>query len=367
LKQENMPDIPSNAPELPAQPLIVVLAETSWGKLERVTLELLSDARKLAVSRKGRVEILLLCAPEQTVLLLTDLAGTLREPVHLVEHGELAEFSTEPYLSTIVQVLQELRPTVLFMAATANGRGLGPRLAARLGYAYFPHCLLVKPVAGDKLEITRVTHSGRVHVLASWPAAEPAVLTMKPGVADVAAAEKGTRPELSVTKHAVVLKPGKVKMLRRIPADPKTLDIREAERLVSGGRGVGGKEGFNVMRSLAEALGASLAASRAAVDLGWIEYERQVGQTGKAVTPRLYLAAGISGASHHLMGMRDSEKIVALNSDRKAPIFSVAHFGVLGDLHAVVPRLTERILQGRVAPSGTRPAADAGSTQKGRS
>ncbi len=358
-----MPDIPSKTEDLQAQPLIVVLAETSWGKLERVTLELLSDARKLAVSRKGRVELLLLSAQEQTASLLGDLAGTLREPVHLVEHAELAEFTTESYLSALVQVLQGLRPNVLLMAATANGRGLGPRLATRLGYAYFPHCLLVKPLAGDKLEITRVTHSGRVHVLASWPAAEPAVLTMKPGVADLAPAEKTPRPELSVTRHEVALTPGKVKILRRIPADPRTLDIREAERLVSGGRGVGGKEGFNVMRSLAEALGASLAASRAAVDLGWIEYDRQVGQTGKAVTPRLYLAAGISGASHHLMGMRESEKIVALNVDRKAPIFSVAHFGVLGDLHAVVPRLTERILQGRLAPSGTKPATDG---QKGR-
>ena len=316
-----MPDILSHAQSPESQPLILVLAETSWGKLERVTLELLSDARKLAASRKGRVEILLLSAREQTASLLRDLA-TVCEPIHLAEHEELAEFSTESYLSALVQVLQELRPNILFMAATANGRSLGPRLAAQLGYAYFPHCLLVKPLSGGKLEITRVTHSGRVHVLASWPAAEPAVLTMKPGVADVAAADKNSRPELSIEKHAVSLAPGKVRLLRRIPADPKTIDIREAERLVSGGRGVGGKDGFNVLRSLAEALGASLAASRAAVDLGWIEYDRQVGQTGKAVTPRLYLAAGISGASHHLMGMRESEKIVAINADRKAPIFT---------------------------------------------
>ena len=343
-----MADVLANArnPEPQFQPLILVLAETSWGKLERVTLELLSDARKLAALCKARVEILLLSAQQQTASLLSDLA-TVREPIHLAEHEELAEFSGASYLNALVQVSQQLRPNILFMAATANGRGVGPRLAAQLGYAYFPHCLLVKPVSGDKLEITRVTHSGRVHVLASWPTAEPAVLTMKPGVADVAAADQTPRTERSVTTHAVSLAPGRVRVLRRIPADPKTLDIREAERLVSGGRGVGGKDGFNVLRSLANALGASLAASRAAVDLGWIEYDRQVGQTGKAVTPRLYLAAGISGASHHLMGMKESEKIVAINLDRKAPIFTVAHFGVVGDLHTVVPRLTERILQGK--------------------
>jgi electron transfer flavoprotein alpha subunit len=344
-----MPDAPkaTQKVETPTPPLVLALAETSWGKLERVSLELLSDARKLASALKGRVEVVLLCSKEQTTSLLGDLDGIVRESVHLVEDDGFAEFSAELYLSGLVQVLEQLHPQLLFMAATANGRGLGPRLAARLGCAYFPHCLLVKAGTGGKLEVTRVTHGGRAHVLADWPAGEPAILTMRPGVADVAVADKAPRAELSISRYAVSLLPGKVKVRRRIPADPMTLDIRDAERLVSGGRGVGGKQAFDVLRSLADALGASLAASRAAVDLGWVEYERQVGQTGKVVTPRLYLAAGISGASHHLMGMRDSEKIVAVNVDRKAPIFSVAHFGVLGDLHTVLPRLTERILQGR--------------------
>lgn len=342
-----MSDTPNATQKVETPPLILVLAETSWGKLERVSLELLSDARKLGSALKGRVEVVLLCSKEQTTALLSDLDSIVRESVHLVEDDGFAEFSAELYLSGLVQVLEQLHPQLLFMAATANGRGLGPRLAARLGCAYFPHCLLVKAVTGGKLEVTRVTHGGRAHVLANWPVGEPAILTMRPGVADVAVAHNAQRVELSINKYAVSLAQGKVKVRRRIPADPSTLDIRDAERLVSGGRGVGGKQGFEVLRSLAGALGASLAASRAAVDLGWVEYERQVGQTGKAVTPRLYLAAGISGASHHLMGMRESEKIVAVNVDRKAPIFSVAHFGVLGDLHTVLPRLTERILQGK--------------------
>jgi electron transfer flavoprotein alpha subunit len=342
----NMPDTLTVTQNV-EKPLVMVLAETSWGRLERVSLELLSDARKLAGSLKGRVEVALLCSKEQSSGLLSDLDGVVREPIHVVENDGLAEFSTELYLSGLVQILQQLKPQVLFMAATANGRSVGPRLAARLGCGYFPHCLLVKAASGGKLEVTRVTHGGRVHVVANWPVGEAAILTMRPGVADVAVADKAPLVELSITRHALSLGPGKVKVKRRIPADPKTLDIRDAERLVSGGRGVGGKQAFDLLRSLAEALGASLAASRAAVDLGWIEYDRQVGQTGKSVTPRLYLAAGISGASHHLMGMRGAEKIVALNIDRKAPIFTVAHFGVLGDLHAVVPRLTERILQGK--------------------
>jgi electron transfer flavoprotein alpha subunit len=323
--------------------LIVVVAETCWGKLDRITFELLSDARKLSMSLKAKLEIVLLCAPDQTTSLLSELKIHVREVIHLVEHEAFEEFSTEPYLIGLEQTLQSIRPNIVFLGATANGRDVGPRLAARLHCAYFPHCLLIKSSSGGNLEITRVTHGGRVHVQASWPISEPAILTMKAGVADVPAVEKMPQSEPVLIRRAVSVAPGRARLKKRIPADPRVLDIREAERLVAGGRGVGGKQDFDVLRSLADALGASLAASRAAVDLGWIEYERQVGQTGKSVSPRLYLAAGISGASHHLMGMRESEKIIAVNVDRQAPIFTVAHFGVLADLHAVLPRLTEKI------------------------
>jgi electron transfer flavoprotein alpha subunit len=146
-----------------------------------------------------------------------------------------------------------------------------------------------------------------------------------------------------VERHEVEIRPGRVRVVERIAPDPRTQDIREAGRVVSGGRGVGSKEGFAVIRELADALGAAVAASRAAVDLGWIEFSRQVGQTGKTVAPKLYVAVGISGASHHLMGMRGSEKIVAVNADKDAPIFAASHFGVVGDLHRVLPPLTRRI------------------------
>lgn len=330
-------------PQPQAAPLVVVVAETCWGKLDRITFELLSDARKLAGSLKGKVEVVLLCAPGQTVSLVNELKIHARETIHLAENEAFEEFTTEPYLTGLDQTLQMIRPNIVFLGATANGRDVGPRLAARLQCAYFPHCLLVKSSSGGKLEITRVTHGGRVHVQASWPVAAPAILTMKAGVADVPAVEKTPQSEPVLIRRAVSVAPGRTRLKKRIPADPKVLDIREAERLVAGGRGVGSKQDFDVLRSLADALGASLAASRAAVDLGWIDYERQVGQTGKSVSPRLYLAAGISGASHHLMGMRESQKIVAINVDKQAPIFTVAHFGVLGDLHAVLPRLTEKI------------------------
>lgn len=332
---------PNEQPQ--AAVLIVVVAETCWGKLDRITFELLSDARKLAASLKGKLEVVMLCAPGHTASLLSELQLHVREAIHLVEHEGFEEFSTESYLSGLEQTLRTLQPSIVFLAATANGRDVGPRLAARLQCAYFPHCLLAKPTAGGTLEITRITHGGRVHVRASWPIVRPAILTVKAGIADAPVLDKTPPVGPVLSRHTVTVSPSRTRLKKRIPADPKVLDIREAERLVAGGRGVGSKQDFDVLRSLAEALGASLAASRAAVDLGWVEYERQVGQTGRSVSPRLYLAAGISGASHHLMGMRDAEKIVAVNVDKQAPIFAVAHFGVLGDLHAVLPRLTEKI------------------------
>jgi electron transfer flavoprotein alpha subunit len=342
-----MPAPASNPAPLENQPLILVVSETPWEKLERVTFELLADARKLANAIKGRVELILLCSPTHSQALLSELSSRVHEPIHLMEHPDFAEYSTEQYVNALSGLLESLEPKIVFLAATANGRDLGPRLAARRKCAYFPHCLTLKASSDQKLEITRVTHGGRVHVQAAWPIAETAILTMKPGVADPVAADKSPQTAPAVKRHDVSMVRKRVRVRKRIPADPKTLDIREAERLVSGGRGVGGKQGFDVLRALADALGASLAASRAAVDLGWVEYDRQVGQTGKAVSPKLYLAAGISGASHHLMGMKESEKIVAVNLDKQAPIFSAAHFGVLGDLHLVLPKLTDKILKAK--------------------
>lgn len=324
------------------QPLVLVLAECLWGRVERVTLELLGDARRFAPVIKARVELALLASPPSSSSALRELRGYAREPVHLVEDPLVEDYSTSVWVECLESLFGKLRPSILMLAATGHGRDLGPRLAARLGVGYLPHCLTVKGGAGGKLDITRVTHGGRVHAQTAWPVEEPVILTMKPGVAD-APPLLGSPVEPAVERHNVVLQPGPTRVVRRLPADPRTQDIREAERIVAGGRGVGGPDGFKVIRELADALGAAVAASRVAVDLGWIESPRQVGQTGKTVAPKLYVAAGISGASHHLMGMRGSEKIVAINSDKQAPIFSVAHFGVVSDLHQVLPRLAERV------------------------
>lgn len=326
------------------RPLILVLAESSWGHIEGVTFELLADARRLAPALRGCVEIALLTSPANCEGVLGELRPVVQERIHLVEHPLLEDYSTSVWLHALEMLLTGLRPPLVMLGATANGRDLGPRLAARLGMGYLPHCLLIKAGAGRRLDITRVSHGGRVHVQLGWPIETPLIITMRPGVADAASPRKSPG-DLIVEPHATELQRGGVRVVERRPADPRTQDIRDAERVVSGGRGVGGPEGFAVVQELADALNAAVGASRVAVDLGWVEYARQVGQTGRSVTPRLYVAVGISGASHHLMGMRGSEKIVAINVDRQAPIFAVSHFGAVGDLHQVLPRLTERLRQ----------------------
>ncbi len=330
--------------ELPAP--VWVLAETAGGHVQKVTFELLGDAKKLAAAKKCQVEVVLPTAPEHSARQIDELRPHEPARIHLLEHPGLATYTTDTYLAALEEFVGSTPFALLLAPATTNGRDLAVRLAARVGFGYVPHALTLRASGADRLEVTRVSHGGKVHVQSVWltgAGAARLLVTMKPGVPD-AAAPNPSAPAPEVVRHAV--RPParqRVRVREHLAPDPQTQDLRDAERIVSGGRGLGGPEGFAVVRDLADALRASVGASRVAVDLGWIPYERQVGQTGKSVAPQLYVAAGISGASHHLMGMRGSEKIVAINSDRKAPIFSVAHFGVVGDLHAILPALARRI------------------------
>ncbi len=330
--------------QLPAP--VHVLAEVTDGHVQQVTLELIGDAKKLAAVKKTTVEVVLASAPEHSARQIDQLRVHEPAKIHLFEHPMLATYTTETMLAALQDFVTTTAFSLLLVPATTNGRDLAVRLAARAGLGYVPHALTVRSTGTDKLEVTRVSHGGRIHVQSLWlwgEGAKKLLVTMKPGVADASLPNPDALvPE--VVRHVVVPLPKqRVRVREHMPPDPRVQDLRDAERIVSGGRGLGSAQGFATIRELADALRASVGASRVAVDLGWIPHERQVGQTGKTVAPRLYVAAGISGASHHLMGMRGSDTIVAINSDRKAPIFSVAHFGVVGDLHVLVPALTRRI------------------------
>lgn len=324
-------------------PLILVVGESHRGHLEDVTFELLGDARRAAESMQGRVELVVTTGAAGTADVLASLGKYLEpgERVHLLEADALESPTPDDMLEVLGPLAAELAPHLVMVGATANGRAVAPRLATRLEIGCVPHCLSIK-VSRGKLTLTRISYSGRAHQQSTWPQQRPLVITMKPGVADLPAG-RSEPIEPSFRRIQPPVTQGRVRILEHIPPDPKTQDLTESERIVAGGRGVGGPEGFRTIEDFADAVHASVGASRVAVDRGWIEHPRQVGQTGKTVIPELYVACGISGASHHLAGMRGSETIVAVNTDKQAPIFQVAHFGTVGDLHEVLPRAAEHI------------------------
>jgi electron transfer flavoprotein alpha subunit len=224
-------------------------------------------------------------------------------------------------------------PRLVIASADRVGRAWSARVAARLSWRLVSPALMIQ-AKGETLTATALDVSGRRARRVEIPLDEPAIVALRPGVAQPLAPDAARTGQWTAVRHASVQNSRTA--VERIPADPATGDIRHLPRLIAGGRGVGGPAGFERLRRIAVSLDAGVAASRMAVDLGWIEYARQVGQTGKSVTPDLYIACGISGASHHLEGMSDSRCIVAINTDAKAPLLQRAHLSIVGDLHDVL-------------------------------
>ena len=317
---------------------ILVFIEEREGKIKKTSLEVLSAARKLADPLQEPVAALLVGAGESSV----DLAQYGADKVITAQHELLNSYSTEGYCETVAQVAQKEQPRLILGSASAMGRDLMPRVAAKLGVGLAQDCIEAGMVEGQQLECVRPIYAGkayaRVRLLMT-----PMMATLRPNVFTLGEADAGRSaeaitftPDLNAEQvHA------SVKEIRA--AEGQTIELTEANIIVSGGRGVKGPENFPLIQSLADALGGAMGASRAAVDAGWIDHQHQVGQTGKTVSPGLYVACGISGAIQHLAGMSSSKLIVAINKDPEAPIFNVADYGIVGDLFAVVPLLTEAV------------------------
>ena len=298
-------------------------------------LERLGDARLVADRIDAAVGALVLDADHEALKML-------------IAHGADAALCVTarpgPWSSvaTAVAALTGHAPRLVLAPGDCMGREWASLLAARLGWKLVSPALRVQ-VRGDGFEVTGLDRGGRLARTIRVARDETAVVTMRPGVAEALKADPAR--EGKAASIDVVSRPESTKRLRFVPADPAIVDIRFAERLVAGGRGVGGREGFDRLRRFAARIQAGVAASRMAVDLGWIESDRQVGQTGKTVSPGLYVACGISGASHHLEGMSQAEHIVAINSDPEAPIFRVAHLGLVADLHEVLAWAEESLAE----------------------
>ena len=323
---------------------VYVFAEQRDGKIQNVALELLGKARELADANNEKVVAILLGYN------IKGQADTLiaygADHVLVVDNPRLATYLTEPYTEAVTQIIRERKPSILLIGATTIGRDLGPRVSARnlTGLTADATKLEISDDEAHEFRMTRPAFGGNLMATILCKDHRPQMSTVRPGVMQKMEADsgrKGTVEEYSVAFDDAKI--SRVKIIKTVKEEKTVTDIAEAKILVSGGRGVGNKEGFGKLGELAKQLGGEVSSSRAMVDAGVMEQSRQVGQTGKTVRPNLYIACGISGAIQHLAGMEESEYIIAINKDKFAPIFSVADLGIVGDLHKIVPLLTERL------------------------
>ena len=338
---------------------IWVFAEQEDGELADIAFELLGKARELAGELGVKVGAMLLGSFGDGA---TALAGRLIEGgadvVHLVDDAALKVFRNTAYRHVVVELVKECQPQIVIFGATHMGRDLAPSVASALGCGLTADCtdLQIGDFTDKKTgeEFHNVLHQirpafgGNIIATIVNPRKWPQMATVREGVMRPLAREdaRGKREEGVVIRHSshlegVDIPTEVIEIVRRT----SSVNLKGARVIVAGGAGVGSKEGFGLLHELAAALGGAVGGSRAAVDLGYCEHERQIGQTGVTVRPALMISCGISGAVQHLAGMQDSQKIIAINTDRDAPIFKVAHYGIVGDLSVVIPKLIKAIRQ----------------------
>jgi electron transfer flavoprotein alpha subunit len=317
---------------------LLVVAEQKDGNLASVTLESLTVARGLAAELGGPVAVAVI-AGSGTAGMADQAAAYGAEKAYVAESPELDVFRSGPYADAAMAAIAAANPKVVMFANTSNGKDMASRCARRLEVGLLGDATRVY-VEGGSVRITHPCFGGTL-IAEKEALAEPVLLTVRTN-----SAEKSEAPASCATETlSVDFTPSGLlaQVLQVVVEDAGMVSLEEAQIIVSGGRGLGGPENFAMIHELAESLGAAVGASRAAVDAGWKPHQYQVGQTGKTVSPTLYIACGISGAIQHKAGMQTSGYIVAINKDPEAPIFGFADFGVVGDVFEVVPALTEEI------------------------
>jgi len=319
---------------------VCVITEFRQGSFRRVSFEIASEGRRLA-DELGE-PLFALALGEGAEAAAADLGNYGVEKVYLVDDPALKDYRAEAYVPVAAEILQDLNPKVVLTAASVDGKDFSARLAARIGAGLATDCTELR-IDGGSLKAKRPMYAGKAFAWCEWSdGAYPQMASCRPNVMDCFAPEGSKKAE--VEKAQLDLPEGNRTQVLNIERDAGgKLDLTEAEIIVSGGRGMKGPENFAMLEELATLLGGAVGASRSAVDSGWRPHADQVGQTGKVVTPTLYIACGISGAIQHLAGMGSSKYIVAVNKDPEAPIFSKADYGVVEDLFQFVPALIEEI------------------------
>lgn len=321
---------------------VYVIAEQRDGKVQKVGLELIGEATKLAADLGQQVV---------AVVLGSNVGGNAE---NLIQHGAdkvivvddpmLEKYATEPYTKAVTAVIKEFEPEIVLYGASSIGRDLAPRVSARVHTGLTADCTKLSINEETKLlHMTRPAFGGNIMATIVCKNHRPQMATVRPGVMAALAADATRKGEVINFKVEFKAEDMNVEILEEVKEEKKAVDITDAKVLVSGGRGIGSAEFVGTLQEAADVLGGVVAGSRPVIENGWLGKERQVGQTGKTVRPDLYLACGISGAIQHVAGMESSEVVISINKDENAEIFNVSDLGVVGDVKVILPKLIEAI------------------------
>ncbi|HEY8271799.1 MAG TPA: electron transfer flavoprotein subunit alpha/FixB family protein [Pseudobdellovibrionaceae bacterium] len=311
---------------------VFVFAEHKNGTLKRGAMELLQAAQKSGNTVIGMV---VGTGAEKAA---TEMGYHGAQEVHVIKDSNLDAYNPELYLSALSSVLEKTQPQILLASATSTAKDLFPRIAAHLKTGVVSDCVELS-ISGDSITAKKPMYSGKAFAIANFENSPLKIVLMRANQLPVAAAD--TSKTMVLVEHALTKPDLKTVIKEIVKGASEKLDLTEANIIISGGRGLKEAGNFKLLNELADVLGATVGASRAVVDAGWVSHGMQVGQTGKTVAPTLYIAVGVSGAIQHLAGMSGSKVIVAINNDPGAPIFQKATYGIVGDLFDVIPKLTE--------------------------
>lgn len=320
-----------------------VFAEQRDGELQKVSLELLGKGREIA--NKVGTELTAILLGHQTDHIAKELIAYGADRVIAADHPLLGHFSTDAYTKVMCDIIKDKKPEILFIGATYLGRDLGPRIAARLATGLTADCtaLDVDSENNNNLLMTRPAFGGNLMATIVCGENRPQMATVRPGVFEKTARDDVKQGHIEAFPVVLSESDIRTKSIEVVKLEKDIPDVTEANFIVSGGRGVGGKENFVLLGELAQNLGGVVGGSRAAVESGWVDKAVQVGQTGKTVRPNVYIACGISGAIQHLAGMQESDFIIAINKDSGAPIMQVADVAIVGDFMKVLPEMINEI------------------------
>ena len=317
-----------------------IFAEQRGGKVASVSFELLGVGRRLADERRSKLSAVLLGGSEAEAL---ELIRWGADRVYFCNDAIYEQFNDEPYAEKLSLLIKEHRPEIVLAGATPIGRSFFPRVAATLWTGLTADCtsLAIDRETGNLLQV-RPAFGGNIMATILCPNNRPQMATVRPRVMKRGSYDEGKRGDIiHIDARGLSSRTRVIQTIKEV--SEIAVNLQEVDIIVSGGRGLGEAKGFKLLEELAEVLGGAVGASRAAVDEGWVPYSHQVGQTGKTVCPKIYIACGISGAVQHLVGMQSSDIIIAINKNPDAPIFNVATYGIVGDVYEVVPMLIKKV------------------------